>query len=136
MKKEAEVNAESDRKAREEIDKINAADSMIYQTEKQLNDYGDKIPKEKKETIQLAHSKLKDAHKEKNLAAIETALTELNTAWQAASEEMYKATQEQKPPTEPHAGTGTNGSAKTNGKDEATDVDFEEVKAKDDKKKE
>ncbi|MBI2967736.1 MAG: molecular chaperone DnaK [Bacteroidetes bacterium] len=130
MKKEADINAEQDKKTRDEIDKVNAADSMIYQTEKQLKDYGDKIPREKKENIQKALSKLKDVHKEKNLPAIETALNELNTAWQAASEEMYKAAQQQQPPPgDGQPGTKDNGDVKDNVKD----VDFEEVK--DDKKK-
>ncbi|HEY6161242.1 MAG TPA: molecular chaperone DnaK, partial [Bacteroidia bacterium] len=94
MKKEAEANAEADKKAKEEIGKINEADSMIFNTEKQLKDYGDKLSADKKENIQKALSELKDAHKEKDLAKIETAMANLNTAWQAASEELYKATQE------------------------------------------
>ena len=134
MKAEAEANAEADKKTKEEVDKFNAADSLIFNTEKQLKDYGDKLPREKKETIQKALSELKDAHKARNAADMEKAMEALNTAWQAASEEMYKATQ----------GTGTDGKAqpqdenqqasgepgKTDGN--VTDVDFEEVK--DDKK--
>src|ERR1051325_8383941 len=95
MKEEAEKNAETDRKAKEEVEKLNQADAMIFQTEKQLKDYGDKLSADKKEAIQKALSDLKDAHKNKNLSDIETSLATLNTAWQAASEEMYKATQAQ-----------------------------------------
>ena len=95
MKSEAEANAESDRKAKEEADKVNQADSLIFQSEKQLNEFGDKLPSDKKEVIQKALTELKDAHKERDLAKIDTALSTLNAAWSAASEEMYKATQQQ-----------------------------------------
>ena len=131
MKTEAEANAESDRKAKEEADKINAADAQIFNSEKQLKDYGEKLPQDKKETIQKALSELKDAHKERNFAAIETALAALNTAWTAASEEMYKAAQQQQaqnPGTPQPDGTAgaPDGEAKKDGN--VTDVDFEEVK--------
>lgn len=133
MKREAEANAEADKKAKEEIDKINSADAMIFQTEKQLKEYGDKIPADKKENIQKALSDLKDAHKARDLAKIETTLQTLNTAWHAASEDIYKAqqAQQQSGPGEPKA-NGQTGKEKT-GDGEVTDVDFEEVK--DDKKK-
>lgn len=136
MKQEAEANADSDKKAKEEADKINAADALIFQTEKQLKEFGDKISADKKENIQKALSELKDAHKARDLAKIETTLAALNTAWHAASEEIYKAQQAQGQGAgdkgeQPNANAQTNGEAK---KDEAvTDVDFEEVK--DDKKK-
>lgn len=137
MKQEAEANAEADKKAKEEADKINTADALIFQSEKNLKDYGDKLPAEKKENIQKALSDLKDAHKARDLAKIDTALASLNTAWQAASEEMYKAQQAQPQPNGEANGAANgqaNGSANATGKDEAvTDVDFEEVK--DDKKK-
>src|SRR5580698_6560746 len=94
MKEEAAANAETDKKAKEETDKVNAADALIFQSEKQLKDYGDKLSHDKKETIVKALSDLKDAHKAKDLARIDVTLATLNTAWQAASEEMYKATQE------------------------------------------
>src|SRR4051812_49090214 len=100
MKTEAEANAETDRKAKEEVDKLNAADQMIFQTEKQLKEYGDKLSAGNKENIQKALSALKDAHKDKNVSAIDTALANLNTAWSAASEEMYKATQGQGQPAD------------------------------------
>lgn len=123
MKTEAEANAESDRKAKEEADKVNQADALIFQSEKQLKEFGDKLPAEKKEAIQKSLSQLKDAHKERNLAAIDTALNDLNAAWSAASEEMYKATQNT---GDAGAGAGPQEGAKSDG--EVTDVDFEEVK--------
>jgi molecular chaperone DnaK len=129
MKQEAEANAETDRKAKEEIEKINQADTMIFQTEKQLKDYGDKLSASNKEAIQKALSELKDAHKERNVAQIETSLAALNAAWQAASEEMYKATQEQgagaQQPSTDGSTQGTEGQ-KTEG--DVTDVPYEEVK--------
>ncbi len=131
MKDEAAANADADKKAKEDIDKFNAADALIFQTEKQMKEYGEKIPKEKKEAILKALSELKDAHKERDMTKIETATAGLNTAWQAASEEMYKAAQEAQPKDggQPGADANTGG---PKGKDEVTDVDFEEVK--DDKK--
>jgi molecular chaperone DnaK len=134
MKDEAAANAETDQKAKEEIDKYNAADALIFQSEKQMKDFGDKIPKEKKEPILKALSDLKDAHKEKDMAKIETASAALNTVWQAASEEMYKATQDQNTGSAQNPGANANpghdGEAKKD--EEVKDVDFEEVK--DDKK--
>jgi molecular chaperone DnaK len=130
MKAEAEANADADRKAKEEIEKVNQADSLIFQTEKQLKDYGDKLSADKKEAIQKALSDLKDAHKDKNLAGIDASMTSLNAAWQAASEEMYKATQNANPQDGQGQPSGDTGQAKTDS--EVTDVDFEEVK--DDKK--
>ena len=123
MKKEAEANADADKKAKEEVEKVNAADAMIFQTEKQLKDYGDKLSDDKKKPIEDALEGLKNAHKSKDLAAIDSAMETINTAWTAASEEMYKATQEQQ---------GAEGAAQPNadgsGADDVTDVDFEEVK--------
>ena len=123
MKKEAEANADSDKKAKEEVEKVNAADAMIFQTEKQLKDYGDKLSDDKKKPIEEALEGLKKAHESKDLSAIDSALETINTAWTAASEEMYKATQEQQV---------DEGAAQSNaeggGADDVTDVDFEEVK--------
>ena len=123
MKKEAEANADSDKKAKEEAEKVNAADAMIFQTEKQLKDYGDKLSDDKKKPIEDALEGLKKAHESKDLAAIDSAMETINTAWTAASEEMYKATQEQQ---------GAEGATQPNteggGADDVTDVDFEEVK--------
>ena len=123
MKKEAEANADADKQAKEQVEKVNAADAMIFQTEKQLKDYGDKLSDDKKKPIEEALEGLKKAHESKDLAAIDSAMETINTAWTAASEEMYKATQEQQ---------GADGAAQPNadggGADDVTDVDFEEVK--------
>lgn len=124
MKEEAEANAESDKKAKEEIEKLNAADALIFSTEKQLKEYGDKISADKKAPIEEGLKKLKEAHASKNFAAIEAAQTELQNAWNVASEEMYKATQEAGAETQPHA----EGAPAGDSGDAVTDVDFEEVK--------
>ena len=131
MKAEAEANAEADKKAKETVDKINQADSLIFQTEKQLKEFGDKIPADKKQPIEDALKKLKEAHASKDLAAIDTAMNELNTVFQAASQEMYNASQAQGggqagSQGEPQTDAGDKGQAKDDG--EVTDVDFEEVK--------
>ena len=123
MKAEAEANAEADRRAKEEIEKVNQADSLIFQTEKQLKEYGDKIPADKKANIENALNELKEAHKQRNIAAIDSAMARMNQAWQAASEEMYKTTQ-QSSQQEPHYGNENQG--KSDGPVE--DTDFEEVK--------
>ena len=133
MKQEAEANAEADKKERERIDKLNQADSMIFQTENQLKELGDKIPADKKPAIESALQKLKDAHKAGDLAAIDSATAELNNAWQAASAQMY-----QQGGAQPGAGAGagfqggqqnTSSNANTgNSNDEVQDADFEEVK--------
>ncbi|HNW96844.1 MAG TPA: molecular chaperone DnaK [Bacteroidales bacterium] len=127
MKQEAEANADADKKAKEEIDKINHADGLIFQTEKQMKEYGDKIPADKKATIDSALAELKEAHKNRNFPAIDAATAKLNAAWQVASEEMYKATnqqqntsQQQEPQEQPQNNKGNDS--------EVTDVDFEEVK--------
>lgn len=126
MKREAEANAEADKKAKEEIDKLNAADAMVFSTEKQLKEYGDKIPAEKKSVIEAALAKLKTAHAAKDFAEIDAAQTELTNAWNAASEDMYKATQDAGAQGAPDANAGANqGNA---GGDAVTDVDYEEVK--------
>lgn len=126
MKEEAERNAETDRKAKEEAEKINQADSLIFQTEKQLNEYGEKISREKKEPIQKALSELKDAHKNRDIAAIDKALENMNAAWKDASEEIYKAAQESNTSTTAEAQQP--GNADSNNTGNVTDVDFEEVK--------
>ena len=91
MKNDAKLNEESDKKLRDEVEKINMADSLIFNTEKQLKDYGDKIPEDKKKVIEDALVKLKAAHLSKDVATIDTCLEELNQAWHAASEELAKA---------------------------------------------
>ncbi len=125
MKDEAEANAESDRKFKEEAEKVNQADSLIFQTEKQLGEFGDKIPAEKKTTIENALAQLKEAHKNRDIAAIDTAFASLNAAWQAASQDMYNASQEAG--AQPGAEANGNPQASTEGGN-VTDVDFEEVK--------
>ena len=129
MRDEAKANEEEDKKAREKVDKINSADSMIFQTEKQLKEYGDKLPADKKEPIEKALSDLKEAHKNQDVDAIDKALNDLNTHWQAASEDMYKSAQEgAQQQGEPQQG-GQEGEESDKGDDdEVTDVDFEEVK--------
>jgi len=128
MKREAKDNEETDKKAREKVDKMNAADSLIFQTEKQLKEFGDKIPADKKGPIEEAAKKLKDAHKSEDLDAIEKATEELNKVWAAASEEMYKATQGQSAQPGPETENASAGKEKTKSDQEVTDVDFEEVK--------
>ena len=126
MKAEAEANAETDKKVKEETEKVNQADTMIFQTEKQLKDYSDKLPADKKEAIEKALNDLREAHKNRDIAAIDTTLATLNTAWQAASEDMYKATQNAGPGAEGQPSADGGSQAKTDS--EVTDVDFEEVK--------
>ena len=129
MKAEAEANAEADKKEREKIDKLNQADSVIFQTENQLKELGDKLPADKKAPIEAALQKLKDAHKAQDLAAIDTAMAEINTAFQAASAEMYAQGGAQ---GGAQAGPDMNGDAgqQDNSKhgDNVQDADFEEVK--------
>jgi molecular chaperone DnaK len=127
MKEEAEINAEADRKMKEEVDKVNSADALIFQTEKQLKEFGDKLPAEKKAPIEQALTELKEAHKNRNLEGIDTAMASLNTAWQAASEEMYKASQQGGAAGDPQQGQPEDQGGKSP-EQEVTDVDFEEVK--------
>ena len=130
MKEEAQMNADADKRIKEEIDKLNTADSLIFQTEKQLKEFGDKIPGDKKESITKSLEELKTAHKNKDLPGIEKAMANLNSMWQSASEDMYKNAQQQPqegPQGGPQAGPEQK---KQTGNDEVTDVDFEEVKDK------
>ena len=129
MKAEAEANAEADKKERERVDKLNQADSMIFQTENQLKELGDKIPADKKTPIEAALNKLKEAHKSQDLAAVEAATAELNNAWQAASAQMYQ--QGAQPGAEQpgaQAGPQPGANSSDNKKDDIQDADFEEVK--------
>ena len=127
MKEEAKANADSDKKEREKIDKINAADGLIFQTEKQLKEFGDKLSKPNKKAIQDSLDKLKSIHKEEKIDKIDGAIEALNKSWEAASQEMYKATQEQQgtPDQKTPAGNKSKGKNKN---DDISDVDFEEVK--------
>ena len=130
MKSEAEANADADNKAKETADKINGADGMIFQTEKQLKEFGEKLSDDKKAPIEEALTELKAAHESKDLEAIDAAMEKINTAWTAASEEMYKDTQE---------GATAEAGAEQAATDDVTDVEFEEVKdeeVKDEKVKE
>lgn len=133
MREEAKANEEADAKARERVDKINSADSMIFSTEKQLKEFGDKLPADKKAEIESALEKLKEAHKNQDVNAIDTALASLNSIWQSASEEMYKTAQSTAPGGssqhgQEHAGgQHHSGGDSKSGNDEVTDVDFEEV---------
>jgi molecular chaperone DnaK len=127
MKMEAKANESTDKEAREKVDKINQADSLIFQTEKQLKEYGDKIPAEKKAPIETALNKLKEAHKTQDIAQIDAAVTEMNNAWTAASEEMYKATQGGAQPGA--AGdAGAQQQQQGGSSENVTDAEFEEVK--------
>jgi len=134
MKEEAAANAESDRQAKEKVEKINQADSLIFQTEKQLKEFGDKIPADKKQPIEAALAKLKEAHQRQDLPAIDAAMAELNTVFQAASQEMYNAGGAQGGPQQGPTADNTGGPSggqqgqKTSADGEVTDVDFEEVK--------
>ena len=130
MKEEAQANAEADKKEKERIDKLNQADSMIFQTEKQLKDLGDKLPVDKKAPIETALNKLKEAHKAQDIAGIDAAMAELNSVFQAASQEMYNAQNAQGGAQPgPNFGQQTGGNASNNKQDGGvTDVDFEEVK--------
>ena len=141
MKNEAQANAEADKKERERIDKLNEADSVIFQTEKQLKEYGDKLPADKKSQIEGALAKLKSAHEAKDIAGIDTAMNEMNAIWQKASEEMYRnAGGAQGGPQggfDPNnmggfggtqGGNPGNNNGNNGGDDNVTDADFEEVK--------
>lgn len=131
MKQEAEANADADQKAREKVDKMNQADGLIFQTEKQLKEFGDKLPADKKGPIEEALNKLKEAHKAEDLDGIDAATAELNQVFQAASQEMYNAQAQAQQQPGPDAGQGQDGggkSSKSDKDDEVTDVDFEEVK--------
>ena len=133
MKQDAKANESSDKEAKDKIEKVNQADSLIFQTEKQLKEYGEKIPAEKKAPIETALTKLKEAHKMQDLTTIDSAMTEMNAAWSVASEEMYKATQEnQKGQPGAEGNTNQNGGghdeAHQAAGDNVTDAEFEEVK--------
>jgi len=130
MKAEAKANEATDKAEKEKVEKLNQADSLVFQTEKQLKEYGEKIPAEKKAAIEQAAEKLKEAHKAQDLAGIDTHLAALNAAWTAASEDMYKATQEQQPGANADAQQQASQEAGANAgnADNVTDVPYEEVK--------
>ena len=135
MKTEAETNAEADKKVRESADKLNSADSLVFQTEKQLSDYGDKIPEDKKSAIETSLAELKEAHKAQDIDKIDTAMAALNAAWQTASQDIYQA-QQDAGANGATADAGGAGDATQDGTDSAgatedvTDVEYEEVEDK------
>ena len=135
MKDEAKANAETDKKERDKVDKLNTADGLIFQTEKQLKEFGEKLSDENKKTIQADLDKLKELHKDQNIDDIDAAIEALNKSWEGASQEIYKATQEQQASQSDPSSSGP-GKEKSSGDkkgDDISDVDFEEVK-EDDKK--
>ena len=131
MRDEAKANEAKDKEERERIDKVNAADSMIFSTEKQLKEYGDKLSSDKKAAIESALGKLKDAHKAQNIADIDKYTTELNNAWQAASQDLYNAQNAagaQQAQANANAGSASANNSGNGNNGNVTDVDFEEVK--------
>ena len=128
MRDEAAANEASDKAAREKVDKLNQADSLIFQTDKQMKEFGDKLPADKKAPIEEALTKLKAAHAAQDIAAIDTATSELNTVFQAASQEMYNAQAASGAQADPNAGQQANAGGSNKQDGEVTDVDFEEVK--------
>ncbi len=125
MKAEAEANADADKAAREKVDKLNAADSLVFQTEKQITEYGDKIPADKKEAIENAVAELKEAHKVEDIAKIDSATETLNAAWQAASQDIYNA--QQAAGGEGAEATADAGDGGADNTEDVTDVEFEEI---------
>ena len=130
MKAEAAANADADKAEKEKVDKLNGADSLIFQTEKQLKDYGDKLSEGNKKAIEDALANLKTAHQNQDLASIDTAMEGLNKAWEGAAQEMYAATQGDAAGAQPgpDAGAGTGGAENAAGGDDVSDVEYEEVK--------
>ena len=129
MKKEAEANAEADKKAKDEVDKLNSADQMIFQTESQLKEFGDKLSADKKKPIEEALKELKSAYDSKDLKLIDSSLEKINNVWKAASEEMYKAqAASQNQSKNQSKGQDKKNDKDKSGKDDVQDVDFEEVK--------
>ena len=135
MKDEAKANAETDKKERDKVDKLNTADGLIFQTEKQLKEFGEKLSDENKKTIQADLDKLKELHKDQNIDDIDAAIEALNKSWEGASQEIYKATQEQQASQADPSSSGPDKEKSSGDKkgDDISDVDFEEVK-EDDKK--
>jgi molecular chaperone DnaK len=127
MKAEAEANADADQKMKEEVELVNKADSTIFQTERQIKEYGDKLPADKKQPIEDALAELKKEFEAKNMENLEPAMEKLNTVFQAASQEMYNATNQEGADAAQPQGEGEGAE---NAQDEVTDVDFEEVSDK------
>jgi molecular chaperone DnaK len=128
MKQEAQAHAEEDKKQKEQVEKINQADSLIFQTEKQMKEYGDKLSDGNKSAINGALDKLKEAHKNQDITAIDAAMAALNGAWQAASQEMYQATNADAT-ADANTGAGASGNSSADANN-VSDVEFEEVNDK------
>jgi molecular chaperone DnaK len=131
MKAEARANEAADKVEKEKVEKLNMADSLVFQTEKQLKEYGDKIPGDKKSTIEKAAEKLKEAHKSQDVGAIDTSMAELNAAWTAASEDIYKSQAADGGAQQPNGGQPGGQQQQTadaGAGDNVTDVPYEEVK--------
>jgi molecular chaperone DnaK len=130
MKNEAKANEATDKAEKEKVEKLNAADALVFQTEKQLKEYGDKIPADKKTVIENAAEQLKEAHKKQDLAAVESATAALNNAWTAASEEIYKASQQAGAQQQQNGGSAGAGQQQGTGAgdENVQDVPYEEVK--------
>jgi molecular chaperone DnaK len=133
MKNEAKANEATDKAEREKVDKLNMADGMVFQTEKQLKEYGDKIPQDKRTVIENAVEQLKEAHKKQDIAAVDSALASLNAAWTAASQDIYNAQAAAGAQAQQQQGQGTSEQATTEqgtgaSGENVTDVPYEEVK--------
>jgi molecular chaperone DnaK len=128
MKAEAAANSETDKLAREKVEKLNEADNLIFQTEKQIKEFGDKIPADKKSDLESSLNSLKEAHKSQDISSIDAAISNLNTIWQAATQEMYQGGQA----GDPNAGQDSNASGQSgnNNNGDVTDVEYEEVNDK------
>lgn len=126
MKNEAKANEESDKQVRERVEKLNTADGLVFSSEKQLKDYGDKIPADQKAIIEAAINKLRDAHKSEDLGGIDKAMEELNAAWQAASQHMYNAGNDGGAPQGDHGQQEQQGAGNNDGG--VADAEYEEVK--------
>ena len=130
MKAEASANADNDRQEREKADKINTADTLIFQTEKNMSEYGDKIPEDKKGAIETAVTGLKTAKESGDLDAIDTAINEMNQAWQAASQDIYQAQQQANggdPTANAESDNGATSTSDAGDTSDVEDVEFEEV---------
>jgi len=130
MRDDAKSHADDDKKRREEVDKVNTADSLIFSTEKNLSEYGDKLPEEKKAAIESALERLKEVHKENNLDELDSAMEQLNAAWSEASQDLYQAQQDA---AAAGADAGTTTEAGDDEADEVKDVDYEVVEEDDEK---
>jgi molecular chaperone DnaK len=131
MREEAEANAEADKEAKEKVEKVNAADTLIFQTEKQLKEYGDKLSEGNKQAVDGALAELKEAHSKQDVAAIDAAMNKLNEAWNAASQEIYQAQGGADAAGAADGNTATGGGEAADG--DVSDVEYEEVNDKDKK---